>query len=43
MEMRVAIESWLERFPTFALTEAAEARWGGAQVCGPGQVPVDLY
>lgn len=42
MEMRVAIEAWLERFPTFALTPGAEVRWGGAQVRGPREVPVDL-
>ena len=42
MEMRVAIEAWLERFPDFALTPDADVRWGGAQVRGPRQVPVTL-
>ena len=42
MEMRVAIEAWLARYPTFALTEGSEVRWGGAQVRGPREVPVDL-
>lgn len=43
MEMRVAIESWLERFPHFALADDAEVRWGGAQVRGPREVPVVLH
>ena len=42
MEMRVAIEAWLARYPTFVLTEGSEVRWGGAQVRGPREVPVDL-
>lgn len=42
MEMQVAIEEWLKRFPSFALTEGADVRWGGAQVRGPREVPVDL-
>jgi cytochrome P450 len=42
MEMKVALETWLERFPTFALTPDADVRWGGAQVRGPREVPVTL-
>ncbi len=42
MELRVAIEAWLERFPTFRLTPGAEVRWSGTQVRGPREVPVDL-
>ena len=42
MEMRVALETWLDRFPTFALTPDAQVRWGGAQVRGPREVPVTL-
>lgn len=43
MEMRVAIQSWLDRFPTFALAQDSDVRWGGAQVRGPRQVPVTLH
>ena len=43
MEMKVAIETWLDRFPTFELAEEAEVRWGGAQVRGPRKVPVTLH
>ena len=42
MEMRVAIEAWLDRFPTFVLSPGADVRWGGAQVRGPREVPVRL-
>lgn len=42
MELRVAIEEWLERFPTFALTPGAEVQWAGTQVRGPREIPVDL-
>ena len=43
MEMKVALETWLDRFPTFELAEEAEVRWGGAQVRGPREVPVTLH
>ena len=42
MEMRVAIETWLDRFPRFTLQPDTEVRWGGAQVRGPREVPVVL-
>jgi hypothetical protein len=42
MELRVAIEAWLERFPRFELQPGAEVRWSGTQVRGPRQVPVNL-
>ncbi|MEL6984214.1 MAG: cytochrome P450 [Actinomycetota bacterium] len=42
MEMRVAIETWLQRFPTFHLAPGAEVRWGGTQVRGPRELPILL-
>ena len=42
MELRVAVEEWLARFPHFALTEGAEVHWAGTQVRGPREVPVTL-
>jgi cytochrome P450 len=42
MEMRVAIETWLARFPGFHLDPDAVVRWGGTQVRGPREVPVQL-
>ena len=43
MELRVAIEAWLHRFPNFALVDGAEVRWTGTQVRGPRTVPVSLF
>ena len=40
MEMRVAVETWLERIPEFRLADNAEVTWAGGQVRGPRQVPV---
>ena len=42
MELRVAIDEWLNRFPRFALVEGAEVQWAGTQVRGPRQIPVTL-
>ncbi|MEM9566501.1 MAG: cytochrome P450 [Actinomycetota bacterium] len=42
MEMQVAIDTWLDRFPRFALAEGTEVRWGGTQVRGPRELPVVL-
>jgi cytochrome P450 len=40
MELKVAIEEWLARFPAFSLAEGAEVTWAGGQVRGPRSVPV---
>ncbi len=40
MELRVAIETWIERIPDFRLADDAEVTWAGGQVRGPRQVPV---
>ncbi len=40
MELRVALEEWLSRIPTFCLAEGAEVTWAGGQVRGPRQLPV---
>ena len=42
MEMRVAIQTWLDRYPGFALVEGAHVEWRGTQVRGPRAVPVTL-
>ncbi len=42
MELRVALETWLARFPRFTLRPGAEVRWNGVQVRGPREVPVTL-
>ncbi len=40
MEMRVALEVWLERFPRFSLADAGAVRWSHGQVRGPRVLPV---
>ena len=40
MELRVAIDTWLQRIPSFRLAPDATVTWAGGQVRGPRQVPV---
>ncbi|MEZ5244965.1 MAG: cytochrome P450 [Acidimicrobiales bacterium] len=40
MEVRVAIQEWLARIPTFELTDPAAVTWTGGQVRGPRTIPV---
>ncbi len=40
MELRVALEVWLERFPRFTLADPAAVRWSGGQVRGPRVLPI---
>ena len=40
MELRVAIEEWLRRIPSFGLADDADVTWAGGQVRGPRTVPV---
>jgi hypothetical protein len=40
MELKVALEEWLRRIPTFRLAEGDEVTWAGGQVRGPRHVPV---
>ena len=40
MELRVALEEWLHRLPTFRLADGAQVTWAGGQVRGPRQLPV---
>jgi cytochrome P450 len=42
MEMRVALEVWLEAFPSFELADPAKVRWSGGQVRGPRELPVRI-
>ena len=39
MELRVALEVWLEHFPVFHLADPAAVRWSGGQVRGPRSPP----
>jgi cytochrome P450 len=40
MELRVALEAWLERYPVFELADPDAVRWSGGQVRGPRVLPV---
>lgn len=42
MELRIALEEWLARYPDFTLDHEDETEWAGSQVRGPRKVPVLL-
>lgn len=42
MELRVALEVWLETFPDFELADPDAVRWSGGQVRGPRTLPIRL-
>ncbi|MEZ5134624.1 MAG: cytochrome P450 [Acidimicrobiales bacterium] len=42
MELRVALETFLERFPSFTLADPDAVRWSRGQVRGPRTLPVRI-
>jgi cytochrome P450 len=42
MELRVALEVWLEAFPSFELADPDAVRWSGGQVRGPRTLPLRI-
>ena len=42
MELRVALEAWLDAFPVFHLADPGAVRWSGGQVRGPRALPVTI-
>ncbi len=42
MELRVAIEEWLARFPDFELADPGAVSWAAGQVRGPRTLPVRI-
>ena len=42
MELRVALEVWLDAFPDFSLADARAVRWSGGQVRGPRELPLKI-
>jgi cytochrome P450 len=40
MELRVALEEWMKRYPDFELTDPSAVTWSAGQVRGPRTVPV---
>jgi cytochrome P450 len=42
MELRVALEVWLERIPRFALADPAAVQWSAGQIRGPRTLPLRI-
>jgi cytochrome P450 len=42
MELRVALEEWMKRYPDFELVDPNEVTWSAGQVRGPRTVPVRI-
>jgi cytochrome P450 len=42
MELRTALEVWLERVPQFSLEDPSAVRWAGGQIRGPRTLPLRI-
>jgi hypothetical protein len=42
MELRVALEVWMERVPNFSLADPDAVTWSGGQVRGPRTIPMRI-
>jgi cytochrome P450 len=42
MELRVALEEWMKRFPDFELADRSKVTWSAGQVRGPRSIPVRI-
>lgn len=42
MELRIAVEEWLKRYPDFELLDPSTVTWAAGQVRGPRSIPVRL-
>ncbi len=42
MELRVALEEWLARYPGFELADPSAVVWSGGQIRGPRKLPVSV-
>jgi cytochrome P450 len=42
MELRIALEVWLERIPQFGLADPTGVTWAGGQVRGPRTLPLTI-
>ena len=40
MELRVALEEWMARYPDFELADPAAVTWSAGQVRGPRTLPI---
>ncbi len=42
MELRVALEVWLERIPAFTLQDPSAVTWAAGQIRGPRHLPLRI-
>ena len=42
MELRVALEEWMKRYPDFELIDPTAVTWSAGQVRGPRTIPVRI-
>ncbi|HEY6275374.1 MAG TPA: cytochrome P450 [Streptosporangiaceae bacterium] len=42
MELRIALETWLARIPSFTLADPARVRWSAGQIRGPRALPLRI-
>jgi cytochrome P450 len=42
MELRVALETWLERIPDFSLADPGAVNWAAGQIRGPRTLPLRI-
>jgi cytochrome P450 len=42
MELRIALEVWLERIPAFSLADPGGVRWSAGQIRGPRTLPIRI-
>jgi cytochrome P450 len=42
MELRIALEVWLERIPSFTLADPGAVTWSAGQIRGPRSLPVKI-
>ena len=43
MELRVALQAWLERMPEFTLADPAAVTWSAGQIRGPRTLPLRIH
>jgi cytochrome P450 len=42
LEVRLALETWLARFPVFSLADPDAVTWSSGQVRGPRHLPITI-
>ena len=42
MELRVALEDWLDRIPEFTLADPPAVTWAAGQIRGPRTLPLRI-